>query len=254
MDINEIADREILRHPWELSRTHSILWELRRFLTDDKLFRVCIDLGAGDQFFDDAILSEYPDLHVFAVDIGYTEQALQSLSARNNADRITSVVSLKDIPEQKADFALMMDSLEYMTDEVGCLRELASHIRPGGYLFLTLPACSFLESEHDDFVNSLRRYDKKYIHEILSKVPELERQEEHFFYSLLFPVRFAQRVLPVCVPPERQTINCWKYGKNHILTKTAELTLNVDYKMNTLLGKAKVDIPGLSLFIACKRV
>ena len=32
MDFNEIPEGQISRHPWELSRTESILWELRKYL------------------------------------------------------------------------------------------------------------------------------------------------------------------------------------------------------------------------------
>ncbi|MBQ7639281.1 MAG: hypothetical protein IJS90_10315, partial [Clostridia bacterium] len=125
MDINEIPDRQIRRHPWELSRTESVLWELGRFLPDKKKKGICIDFGAGDQFFDDALLSAYPNMSVIAVDVGYTPDALGSLPARKNAERIQTALSLSDVSETGAEFALMMDSLEYITDEAACIRELA---------------------------------------------------------------------------------------------------------------------------------
>ena len=54
----------------------------------------CIDLGAGHQFFDDALLSAYPDFSLIAVDIGYDPEGLKRLPPRKNADRFRRVVFL----------------------------------------------------------------------------------------------------------------------------------------------------------------
>ncbi len=252
MDINEISDEAIHRHPWELSRTDCVLREVLRLTKDG--CRTLIDLGAGDQFFDDAFLTALPECAAYAVDLGYTPEIAEKLKTRVRcADRIGMSRRLEASGAAEADLALMMDSLEYMEDDAACLRELAARVRPGGYVVLTVPAFNLLFSSFDRSVRGSRRYNKKELAAVLARVDSLEPYYMHYFYTSLFIVRFIQKFSGMNIDPQHKVISGWPYGRKAFATRIVKGALDLDYRINTLLGKAHLDLPGLSLFAVCKK-
>jgi len=58
-----------------------------------------------------------------------------------------------------------LDVLEHVDDDLGSFRALAQLLRPGGHLFVTVPAYPSLWSRHDDLHHHKRRYDKARLQE-----------------------------------------------------------------------------------------
>ncbi len=72
MDIAEKKGQNFQRHPWELARTNCFLGDLDRYLGEVKTKEMeYMDIGAGDMYFDEVLLSHYNNHHCTAVDIGY---------------------------------------------------------------------------------------------------------------------------------------------------------------------------------------
>ena len=135
MDINETSKKMKSRHPWELSRTKCVLKSMDSYLTDihktgDK--KSYLNIGAGDMYFDRALMKKWKKDALYAVDIGYAEQEKQG-------SRVHKYKYLEEIEENNFDYALMMDSLEYMEDEVEYVKKLCGKLKPGGMIFFTLP-------------------------------------------------------------------------------------------------------------------
>ena len=61
------------------------------------------------------------------------------------------------------------DVLEHVQAEEGFLREVERVLRPGGLALLSVPAYSFLWSEHDVSLHHHRRYDRRTLHEALTR-------------------------------------------------------------------------------------
>ncbi len=254
MDINEINIEMRHRHPWELSRTDCVLRALGGFLQNRERGFVCVDLGAGDQFFDDALLDRAPNAAVYAVDIGYTPDIAERLRQRvRNADRVHMARSLAELGALQADLAVMMDSLEYMESETDCLTALAAHVKPGGLILLTVPAFQLLFSEFDRDVNGRCRYNRKDLRRILAAVPGVELRETHYFYTSLFAVRLLQKLAPLRIDPQHKVISGWPYARFSPLTRLVKGALDLDFRVNAFLGKAGLDLPGLSLLAVCEK-
>jgi SAM-dependent methyltransferase len=95
---------------------------------------------------------------------------------------------------EKADAFLLMDVLEHVEDDRGLLAEMVGALRPGGHIFITVPADMRLWSEHDDSHGHFRRYDPAMLREVWSGLPVTERLVSHF-NSRLYPVVRAVRAV-----------------------------------------------------------
>jgi SAM-dependent methyltransferase len=97
-------------------------------------------------------------------------------------------------PDDRFDFAVCLDVLEHIDDEVHALRELRRVMRPGGTLLVTVPAYQSLWSEHDVINHHKRRYTRK----TLSAVAERagwETARTTYFNGCLLPVAIVHRRL-----------------------------------------------------------
>lgn len=250
MDLNEATGEVLYRHPWELSRTRCIIEVLSGYI--DRLsgrgrHASYINVGAGDLYFDKRLLKKYGRNQVYAVDTAYKEMDSKD-------KRIHKYHYLEDIEVKAVDYALMMDSLEYMEDDVEYVRKMAGRIKKDGFFFFTLPAHPFLFSDHDKNVKNLRRYSRKTFSEVLRRVPELEMVEEYEFYTSLFMVRLIQKLLRLPIDPEHKVTAYWKYPRKHFLTWLPVVCLSLDFKVNRMLSKIGIRLPGLSMLVVCKRV
>jgi SAM-dependent methyltransferase len=63
-------------------------------------------------------------------------------------------------PDDRFDFAVCLDVLEHIDEELAALRELRRILRPGGRLLVTVPAYQSLWSEHDVINHHKRRYTR----------------------------------------------------------------------------------------------
>jgi SAM-dependent methyltransferase len=106
--------------------------------------------------------------------------------------------SITDIPFDTDSFDLVF-SCDVVTDagtenEMRALSELLRVLKPGGRLFLNLPAYSFLRSEHDRATAVARRVTKR---EITGKLRRAGFRVKRATYwnTILFPVVVAVRIL-----------------------------------------------------------
>lgn len=251
MDINEVSNKKIHRHPWELSRTRCLMEEWKPYFDAIGEKADYIDIGAGDMFFDKYLMHHYKSYTLKAVDIGYGTDKVDLV--KHSSKRVQLFTDLKEIGECHADFALMLDSLEYMPDEADYIFQLSEKVRRGGYLFFAMPAYQFLFSQHDVNVKTLRRYSKKEFEEIIDHVPGVSIVKERYFYSSLFFVRLMQKYLVRDIDPEKKVTTAWKWKANSVPTKMVTEALNMDYDFNKAISKIGLSLPGLSLMAVCKK-
>ncbi len=147
----------------------------------------------------------------------------------------------------------MMDSLEYMEDDVEYVRKMSRKIKKGGYFFFTLPAFSALFSEHDKNVKNLRRYDSRSFDCVLERVQGLKKVEEHYFYTSLLLVRCTQKLFHLPIDPKHKVTTGWNFSESSFVTRLLTWCLNLDFLVNRLFSKMGIKLPGLSLLVVCRR-
>lgn len=246
MDLSETTKTVVNRHPWELSRTKCVLKEMSRFLGNPSKRAVYINAGAGDLYFDRTLLKKYRNHHLHAIDIAYVD-------LESDDERISKCHYFEEIHLEQADYAVMMDSLEYMEDDVAYIKKISGKIRKGGYFFFTLPAFPILFSDYDVNIKNLRRYSRKTFADVLSGISELEKVEEYYFYSSLFMVRFFQKVFHIPIDPKHKFTANWGYPEDSVMTRFFTFLLDMDFMINRFFGKFGVFFPGLSMIVICRK-
>lgn len=103
----------------------------------------------------------------------------------------------------------LFDVVEHIEDDVAFLRSLHSLMRPGGRLYLTVPAFQMLWSSEDDYAGHHRRYSTRTLTGSLNKAGFEVEYISYFFWFLTLPV-FLLRTLPSFLGLRKQ-----KPAENH---------------------------------------
>lgn len=250
MDLNETTEEVLNRHPWELSRTGCVLNALSGYMDDlhkNRKSKCYINIGAGDLYFDGVLLAKYKDDELYAVDLAYKDLVSEETN-------IHKFHYFEEIGNQKFDYAIMMDSLEYMENDVDYVTKVSSHLRKGGYFFFTLPAFPVLYSEHDVHVKNLRRYSRKSFYEVIHQVPGLKIKEDFNFYTALFLIRFFQKFLHLPIDKNQKVTAHWYFKEKGLITRFFTGLLNLDFAVNKAFSKIGIRLPGLSMLAVCRKV
>jgi SAM-dependent methyltransferase len=93
------------------------------------------------------------------------------------------------------DAAGVFDVIEHIEDDLAFLREVGGILRPGGRLYVTVPAFPFLWSQEDTDTGHYRRYTSRTIEAVLQQAGFAVEYPSYFFGCLL-PAILLQRSLP----------------------------------------------------------
>ena len=190
-------------------------------------------------------MNKYEKDTAYAVDLEYDQTV-------PDYPRINKFHYLEEVPDGM-DYAIMMDSLEYMPKDREYVKALCGKVKEGGYLFFTLPSTPAIFSEYDYIVKNLRRYDMKSFQGLVASIPGLKVVECQYFYSCLYLVRFLQVHLHLPIDRKRKVTSHWKYSERNLITRGIVGILNVDFELNRALNKKEIQLPGLSLLVVCRK-
>lgn len=125
-------------------------------------------------------------LKMTGIDIGYVgDSTIDGIEYKNSVEKI---------PSQSCDLLVLMDVLEHVSDDSKMLNLWLDKIRPGGYIFITVPAHKFLWSSHDTYLEHYRRYNLFDVRGLLEGSNLRIIKLSHFF-AFLVPVVYFLRVL-----------------------------------------------------------
>ncbi|MBI4099169.1 class I SAM-dependent methyltransferase [Candidatus Parcubacteria bacterium] len=92
------------------------------------------------------------------------------------------------------DAVLCLDVLEHVRDDAAVLAEMWRVLRPGGCVFITVPAFRFLWSRHDEVLQHFRRYETADLLKLARAKPWRIRARSNFFF-FIFPFVVVYRWL-----------------------------------------------------------
>ena len=260
MDLREAIHPTGRRHPWETAR----LAFFRRQLRGRGLLgpgATVIDAGAGDAFFARQLVADVaPGGRIFAFDPQYSEAHLERLASDPSA---AGIEFARTRPAVRADLLLLMDVLEHVADDRALLVDLvASVVRPGGHVLVSVPAWDQLYTRHDAILGHYRRYSPAYLRGLLADGGLALVAGGGLFHTLL-PLRALRRL---AAGRFRDADSCrrgqpaieadtglarWRAGAR--LTALVEAVLRVDGGLSAWSSRASLWLPGLSLWALAVR-
>lgn len=136
------------------------------------------------------MLAQFGD--VDAIEIDETARTFAS-------ERLGKPVGSSPLPELTGvapgsyDLVAVLDVVEHVEDDVAALKAMATALKPGGKILITVPAHQWMWSAHDVVNHHKRRYSKATLTAALDKAG-LEYRKLGWFNSLLFPAAVAARI------------------------------------------------------------
>jgi SAM-dependent methyltransferase len=179
----EVEDRSF----WFSHRNRCIVEALRRYPPSGVFF----DIGGGNGCVSAAI--QKAGWPVVLLEPG--RAGARNARARGIEHVICSTLDEAGLRPTSVDAAGAFDVIEHIEDDLGFLRSVAAVLRPGGRLYLTVPAFSFLWSQEDSDTGHYRRYTSRAISKVLRKAGFAVEYSTYFF-SCLPPAILVARSLP----------------------------------------------------------
>jgi SAM-dependent methyltransferase len=183
----EILFRSEGEHWWLSSRRRLVLDWIRQRYPGRHDLRV-LDVGCGTGM----MLVEMADLgEVDGVDA--SAEALR-LCRQRGLDRVRAAdVLALPFPDGSFDVVTAVDILEHIEDDVAALREWGRVLRPGGRLFLFVPAHAWLWSLQDEISGHRRRYTAESLRAAIAAAG-LAVERQSYVSTYLLPVIVVGRV------------------------------------------------------------
>lgn len=142
-----------------------------------------LDFGAGTGYFAEELSKRGYDVKCVEVDDLLRKKIMES--------GLFVYSTIDSIRNETAPYIYSLNVLEYIEDDRAILRRLYQKLKPGGRLFLYVPAFNFLFSSMDRKVGHHRRYDLKGLVEKLKEAGLSVREAFYtdtigFLFSLLY--------------------------------------------------------------------
>ena len=100
---------------------------------------------------------------------------------------------LPGVPDASYDLIAILDVIEHVDEDVAGLAGLATKLKPGGKLLITVPAFPWMWSAHDVVNHHKRRYTRRSLKALVAAAG-LKLEMMSWFNSLLFPLAATARI------------------------------------------------------------
>ena len=180
----------VRRHPWWLARARLILSVLQRndVLPPSRI----LDAGCGWG----VTLASLEQAGYTAAGMDISRQALEMLEAGKQDRQLIEADLTQVLPPslvtQPFDAVLALDVLEHLDDDAFALSQLASLVRTGGMIIVSVPALPELFSDFDAIQGHRRRYLPEMIRELFAN-SRLKLQEILWWGAWMVPLLRFQR-------------------------------------------------------------
>lgn len=174
---------------WFRARNKLILWALHKYSPRLKSF---LEIGCGTGFVLSAISKRFPEAQLSGSE--YFEEGLMYARQRVPDAEFTQM-DARHIPfESEIDAIGAFDVLEHIEEDEIVLQQIYNALKPGGFMFITVPQHHWLWSAVDKYACHVRRYGAKELHETVYRAGfEIIRSTS--FVSTLLPAMYLSRLL-----------------------------------------------------------
>jgi SAM-dependent methyltransferase len=145
-----------------------------------------LDFGAGTGRFSEQLKQRGYDVHAVEPDARLRD-VLEEKGIR-------AYERLSELEEQSFDYVFTVNVLEHIEDDRAMLQQLYARLKPGGRLFVYVPAFQLLYSSNDALVKHFRRYSRAGLLE-LSRSVGFEAAQARYADSIGFFVALLYRIV-----------------------------------------------------------
>lgn len=185
------------RYWWFIARRHLIISLLEQQYARDGQLQI-LDIGCGTG----AMLDE---LRPFGPVVGadFSPEALEFCVTRG-APAALARADARRLPfaDGAFDVVTAMDIIEHIDDDKAAASEIFRVLKPGGRLFVTVPAFPSLWSEHDEALHHHRRYTAPRLKDLFQRVG-LRVSKISYTVTTLFSPIWAYRQISNLLPKKR---------------------------------------------------
>ena len=172
---------------WFVGRRKAVLRMLEGVPKSAKI----VDIGcSGGALLLDLKTKGYTDLH--GVDFSPEAITLCEKRGLNNAHEMDGAATT--FPDNTFDVVVSSDSLEHIEDDSKALKEWLRILKPGGKLYLFVPAHMYLWSSHDEVNHHFRRYSYKGLKTVVTSAGFKIKKQTYWNFSLFFPVYLVRKM------------------------------------------------------------
>lgn len=174
-------------HWWYRARREILSEYLTRFGNLPKDARILeIGCGTGHNL---PMLAQFGDVDAIEIDETAAAKASERLGKPIGSSPLPELVGVKP---GSYDLVAVLDVVEHVADDIAALKAMATALKPGGKILITVPAHQWMWSAHDVVNHHKRRYSKGTLTAALEEAG-LKWRQLRWFNSLLFPVAVAAR-------------------------------------------------------------
>ena len=228
------------RHWWYRARRKVLAALIRRIVAPPRDAAILeIGCGTGHNL---AMLGEFGKVDALELD----EEARSVAEGRLGRQVMSSPLpELSQVAVKHYDLIGAFDVIEHIDDDRAALASIASRLKPGGRLVMTVPAHQWMWSAHDVVNHHKRRYSKAALRRLIEESP-LRLKAIGYFNSLLFPVAVAERMSSKLRGKDDADLKLPLAPLNEALEKTFAAERH-------LIGRLPLP-PGLSLFAVASAI
>lgn len=196
------------RHFWYRGRYRFLLWSVKKYLriVSGSPLRI-IDLGGGCGGWIRRLAEAISDRQM---ELAVGDSSLRALElARLQAPpevRLYHVDCMDLGWQNRWDAIFLLDVLEHLPDDLAALEQIRQALRPGGLLWITVPALQQFWSYNDELAQHRRRYNRADFAR-LAELAELTLLDARYFMFLLSPLVWVSRLL---IRPRRGILSATK--------------------------------------------
>jgi SAM-dependent methyltransferase len=227
------------RHWWYRGRREVLAALIRRTVRLPKRAKILeIGCGTGHNL---SMLAQFG-----AVDALELDEEARNIAEKRLGHRVMSapLPEIDEVKDGAYDLIGAFDVIEHIGDDHAALASMASKLKRGGSLVLTVPAHPWLWSAHDTVNHHKRRYSKNGLKRLVDQSP-LKLMKIGYFNSLLFPMAVAKRLTSKLSGTNDVSISLPPPAVNTLLERTFAAERH-------LIGKVGLP-PGLSLFAVARQ-
>lgn len=182
------------KHWWFVVKKRIVLDLIKRFVPTQLERHRVLDIGCGSGLMLNSLehIGETCGMDMSDEAIGFSREIFNGTVKKGFLP--------DNIPYDSGYFSLItaLDVIEHVEDDRATLKAICDRMKPGGHAIITVPACMFLWSVHDELNEHKRRYS---LNELRGKLIEVGFRIEKisYFNSILFPaialVRMVNKIL-----------------------------------------------------------